>query len=146
MKDYQNYDAHTLGLGSGINIFFNKGLFHLGINYENRKASQKTATKFVDASFISSDISILYPLTKHINIKTNYLFRKGFYNENIDTITKANNKERDDNFHKILLKLSYEFNRKTAIYMQGIYSNNSTNYTLTRYKQNIVSVGFSILY
>ena len=146
MIAYNNYDAKSFSLGSEISTTINQGFFHIGIKYENRQASKESATKFIRADFINTNISFIYPLNTHLILNVNYLFRKGFYPENIATFLTPNKQKRVDNFHYTSFKFSYEYTRKISFYIKEIYSQNNTNFTPTQYKRNVISIGIDIHY
>ena len=125
------------------NYFLNtQGYISAHLKYEQHSAIHGATSKYIGADFWTLKLGTKRALTSKLLATINYRFRYGQYDDVVGTSMTT----RDDNFHQLDTKISYQWTKKSHIFITNSYSENSSNYPGAVYTKNTLHIGLDFTY
>lgn len=137
-------DDESISLGAGLYYRFNKNLAFVDVDYEKFTARDDTPDDFVNKKTLTILTGIRYNITPAMKASLSYKVRFGDYEDTLGTILNPSTETRNDTFHQLTLKVSYQMRSNLELFVENEYSNNDTNYIPAKYDKNVFMVGLGM--
>ena len=120
----------------------NNDFFSIHLKYEHHTAINALPSKYIGANFWTLKLGSKYMINPQWTTQFNYRFRYGQY----DDIVGASITTRDDNFHQLDAKVSYQWSKTSQLFIANTYTENRSNYPAAVYKKNDLIIGIDFSY
>ncbi len=140
---FKGFNDTSYGLGTGYYYLFDKNFTYINLKYDVSSAEEKNHYYYVDKSVITLSTGINYNLLDLLVTKLDYKYQNRAYD---DGLRRNPTKKREDEYHKIELKLSHYVMDKIELFISAQYIENSSNYVPAEYSKNITMLGLSANY
>ncbi len=135
-KDTNKNDT-TYAVELGNYFLSGKDYFSIHMKYEHHSAINLLPSKYIGANFWTLKLGTKYLLSPKWLTQVNYRFRYGQYDDLVGTSITT----RDDNFHQLDTKLSYQWLESSHLFIADTYTENKSNYPAAVYQKNILLLG-----
>ena len=132
----------SMGAGFGLYYLFDKDFVYFNAKYETFEADELSDVTYVDKDMLTASIGINYNVASWLVSRLDYRFRRGSYDDDIETTAEA----RSDDYSQVELKLSHYFMDNYELYLSDRYATNSSNHIPAEYSKNIVMLGIGMNY
>lgn len=133
----------SYGIGTGLYYIFGKNFVYLNAKYDDFSKEQSSSTaKYIDKSYLTSNVGINYNLTSWLVTRADYRFRLGSYEDGIRTSSE----KRSDSYNQVEVKFSHYFKKHYELFLKDRYVKNNSNLDTFTYKKNILLFGYSANY
>lgn len=143
-EEDKNMNSKELAGSIGLYVPLGDSITYVGVGYRKRTADSNKPERFVEASFLTFDISTNYRFSDTFSAKLYYKYKQGSYESDIGSGDIHSSITREDHFRQWGAKLTYAKSEKIKVYLRDEYSDNSSNYMPAEYDKNTVSVGVNL--
>jgi len=138
-EDFNKNDT-TYAVEIGNYFLSEKDYFSIHMKYEHHSAINLLPSKYIGANFWTLKLGAKYLLNPKWLTEVNYRFRYGQYDDLVGTSITT----RDDNFHQLDTKLSYQWRETSHLFIADTYTENKSNYPAAVYQKNILLLGIDV--
>lgn len=148
-KTMSSYDSTTYGANGSLLFIMGKGHISAGLSYDKTIAksenTQPLPPRYIDNDVLGLSISSSYRFLEDLTLNADYKSKFNLFNENtyskIDGVYKWGDEKRMDLYQSLgigIKKKVFDALKASAEYR---YSANMTNYNMSEYNKQMVSVG-----
>ena len=135
-------DDTTYAIEIGNYFLSKRNYISTHFKYEHHSAIHGFPSKYIGANFWTLKLGAKQTLSTKLLATIQYRFRYGQYDDVVGTTVTT----RDDNFHQLDTKLSYQWSKKSNLFITNTYSENKSNYPAAVYTKNTIQAGIDFNY